>query len=140
MTFANYIPHINATLNSITAILLIAGYYNIRRGNRTIHRNIMLTATAVTAVFLVLYLTNWLVGQLKYFPGHGWAKTVYLIFLIIHETLAALNVPLVAFTLYYALTGNFRSHRKVAPWTLANWLFVSLSGVLIYWILFHVYA
>jgi putative membrane protein len=127
----------NACLNATAATLLTAGWLTIRARNRVLHRAFMLGAFALSSLFLVLYLIHHAqVGSLPY-QGEGWLRVVYFSLLIPHIILAAVIVPMALFTIYRAWTGRFALHRKVARWTLPLWLFVSVSGVAIYWMQYH---
>ena len=135
-----YMPPFQAAANTIATVLLSAGYYFIRSGNRAMHRNCMVTALVVSAVFLVSYLTyHHLVGYAP-FAGRGWIRPIYFTLLGSHIVLAGTIVPLVLLTVWFAATGNFKRHPWIARWTLPIWLYVSISGVVIYVLGFHVYA
>lgn len=132
-------PPFQAAANTIATVLLSAGYYFIRNGNRRLHRNCMVTALAVSAVFLVSYLTyHNLVGYAP-FAGQGWIRPLYFTLLGSHIVLAAVIVPLVLATVWFAARGNFNAHPRIARWTLPTWIYVSVSGVVIYILGFHVY-
>ena len=135
-----YMPPFQAAANSLSILLLGAGYYFIRSGNRSMHRNCMAAALAVSAIFLVSYLTyHNLVGYAP-FAGQGWIRPVYFTLLGSHIVLAAVIVPLVLMTVYFAARGNFERHPRIARWTLPTWLYVAVSGVVVYVLGFHVYA
>jgi putative membrane protein len=119
--------------------LLLTGYYFIRNANRNLHRLCMATALVVSAVFMVSYLTyHARVGYMP-FAGEGIIRPFYFTLLASHVILAALIVPLVLFTVFLAIRGNFSKHPRVARWTLPLWLYVSVSGVVIYLLGFHIY-
>ena len=108
------------------------GYINIRRGNRAVHKRLMLGATASSSCFLVGYITyHYFHGDTK-FPGQGWIRPVYFSILISHIGLSIVSLPLIFATLWYSLTGQFRAHRGVARWTFPLWLYVSVTGVLVF--------
>ncbi|UCE02801.1 MAG: DUF420 domain-containing protein [Candidatus Latescibacterota bacterium] len=133
------LPSVNAGLNSTCALLLIAGFICIKRQNATAHRRCMKAAVATSCLFLVSYLTyHFKVGSTS-FTGEGWIRPVYFTILFSHTILAAVIVPLVIITLWRALRSNFSRHRRIARWTLPLWFYVSLTGVVIYVLLYHVY-
>ena len=135
-----YLPHFQAALNTAATVLLGAGYYFIRNENRNLHRNCMAIALAVSAVFLISYLTyHARVGYLP-FAGQGIIRPFYFTLLASHVILAAVIVPLVLPTAFFAITGNFDKHPKFARWALPLWFYVSVSGVLIYFLGFHIYS
>ncbi len=127
----------NACLNATAACLLSAGWWSIRAGNKNLHRALMIGAFGLSSLFLVLYLVHHAqVGSLP-FQGRGPIRIVYFSLLIPHIVLAATIVPMALFTIYRAWTGRFAQHRRIARWTLPIWLFVSVSGVAIYWMQYH---
>jgi putative membrane protein len=131
------LPAINATLNATSALLLIAGYRFIRRGRRSAHQACMLSALGVSALFLVTYvLHHYQAGSVR-FVGPSWLKLVYLSILGPHIVLAAAIVPLALFTVSYAWRGELARHRRWARWTFPLWLYVSVSGVAVYFLLYH---
>ncbi len=133
----NHLPTVNAFLNTASAVLLVCGYISIRKGKVKAHRAFMIGAMAASALFFASYLLyHAQVGATK-FAGTGWIRPVYFAILISHTLLAAAIVPMALITLYRALRGNFQSHRSIARWTLPFWLYVSVTGVLIYLMLYH---
>ncbi len=134
-----YLPHFQAVLNTLSAILLVMGYTFIRSGNRDAHRLCMVAALIVSTVFLASYLTYH--AQVGYLPftGQGIIRPFYFTILASHVILAAVMVPMVLVTVTFALLGNFSKHPRVARWTLPVWLYVSVTGVLVYLLAFHVY-
>ena len=129
------LPAANALFNSLSAVCLILGYINIRRRNRVVHMRFMLSATVFSALFLVSYITyHYFHGDTK-FPGHGWIRPVYFFILITHISLSLVALPLILGTLWWALRSQFRFHRKIARWTLPVWLYVSITGVIVYFVL-----
>lgn len=135
-----WLPHFQALLNSTATLLLLTGYYFIRNSNRNLHRLCMSMALAVSAIFMVSYLTyHARVGYMP-FAGEGIIRPFYFTLLASHVILAALIVPLVLFTVFLAIRGNFSRHPLVARWTLPLWLYVSVSGVVIYLLGFHIYT
>jgi putative membrane protein len=130
---------LNAILNSIAALLLVAGFVFIKRKNITAHRACMISALIVSAAFLTSYLLYHLhVGDVR-FSGTGWIRPVYFAILIPHIILAGVIVPLALATLYFALRGRFPSHRRIARWTWPLWIYVSVTGVVIYVMLYRLY-
>ena len=134
-----YMPPFQAAANTIATVLLFAGYYFIRSGERGMHRNCMITALVVSAIFLVSYLTYHNMVGYAPFAGQGWIRWFYFPLLASHIVLAAVIVPLVLLTVWFAARGNFTRHPWIARWTLPTWLFVSISGVVIYVLGFIIY-
>ena len=131
------LPHLNAALNSTSGVLLVGGYVFIRRGNPGLHRACMVAACITSTAFLVSYLVyHYQVGS-RPFTGEGWVRPVYFAILISHIVLAAAIVPLVALTLVRAWKERFEAHRRVARWTLPLWLYVSVTGVIVYLMLYQ---
>jgi len=126
------LPHLNGALNSLTAIFLIIGYVFIKNKNIKWHRLSMLSAFGMGSVFLVSYVLYHLTNASTIFGGAGVVKLVYYILLITHIFLAAIVVPFVLYAVYFALTGQIERHKKIVKWTLPIWLYVSISGVLVY--------
>ena len=130
------LPTLNAILNGTCAVLLVTGFVLIRRRLITAHRACMGTAFALSVAFLVSYLVyHAQVGSVP-FRGQGWVRPVYFAILISHTILAALVPPLAVTTVVLALRGNFVRHRRLARWTLPVWLYVSITGVVVYWMLY----
>lgn len=133
-------PVLNAGLNGVSAVLLTTGRVLIRRKHVNLHRACMIAAVATSTVFLASYLYYHAhVGSVR-FPGQGWVRPVYFGLLISHTVLAAAVVPLVLLTLTAALRGRFERHRRIARWTYPIWLYVSITGVLVYLILYRIYG
>jgi len=131
------LPTLNAALNTASAVLLLAGWRLIRHGRRDAHRRAMLLALATSTLFLVSYLAyHFEVGSVR-FTGQGPIRRVYFVILVSHTVLAAAIVPLVLVTLRRALRGRFDAHRALARYTLPLWLWVSVSGVVVYWMLYR---
>jgi putative membrane protein len=139
MTAATILPHVNAVLNALSTILLLIGFFFIRSGNREIHRKFMIAAIIVSAIFLASYLAYHFMAPIFRFPGTGWTIPAYYTLLVSHVILAVIVTPMVLMTAWRALNGRFESHRAMARWTLPIWLYVTVTGVLIYVILYHVY-
>ena len=133
------LPHLNAALNAASGLLLVAGLYFIFRGNVRAHRASMLSALAVSGLFLVSYVTYHAQYGSVRFTGQGAVRAVYFFILVTHIILAAAIVPLVAVTVTRALRGDFARHRRVARWTYPLWLYVSVTGVVVYFMLYHLY-
>jgi len=131
------LPALNAALNASSALLLVAGYVFIRRRRISAHRACMLAAAAVSTAFLASYIVYHSLAGSRPFTGQGWVRTVYFPVLITHIILAAGMVPFVLTTLYRALTGDFVRHARLARFTLPVWLYVSVSGVAVYWMLYR---
>ncbi len=131
------LPSVNAALNSASALLLIAGYLFIRNKRVLAHKACMLAAFTTSSLFLLSYLVyHYNVGSVP-FRGQGWIRTVYFAILISHTVLAVLIVPLVLITLTRALKESFERHKRIARWTLPLWLYVSVTGVIVYWMLYR---
>jgi len=131
------LPTVNAALNSLSAVFLFAGFLFIRSRNRSAHRLCMLAACACSTLFLISYLFyHYQVGSVP-FKGAGAIRVVYFAILISHTTLAAAVVPLALITLSRALRERFDAHRRIARWTLPIWLYVSVTGVIVYAMLYR---
>ena len=126
------LPHINATLNGLSALVLCIGYYFIQRGERSKHRACMILALAISSAFLVTYLIYKANSGFAKFGGEGLIRPIYFTILIVHVLGAIAIVPLVPMTVYRALKGQFDQHRKIARWTFPIWFFVGISGVVVY--------
>jgi putative membrane protein len=130
------LPSLNAFLNGLAALLLFSGFLFIRRKNVAAHRACMLSAVLVSTAFLISYLVyHYHVGSIAY-RGQGWSRIFYFAILLTHTVLAAAIVPLVLVTLVRALRGRFERHARIARWTLPIWIYVSITGVLIYLMLY----
>jgi len=133
------LPPLNAFLNATSAVLLVAGYRFIRQRNVRAHRACMIAAFTVSVLFLLSYLTyHYHVGTTR-FPQQGWVRLVYFAILISHTALAALVPFLALITLFRALKEQFLRHKWIARWTLPIWLYVSVTGVVVYLMLYHLY-
>lgn len=133
-------PALNAVLNATSAVLLSTGYLMIRRGRILAHKSCMVAAFASSTVFLISYLLyHAKVGSVP-FRGQGWVRPAYFTLLASHTVLAAAIVPLALITLSRALREQFDRHKRIARWTLPLWLYVSVTGVVVYFLLYHVYA
>lgn len=130
------LPALNATLNATASVLLVTGYIMIRRGERAKHRACMIAALVVTTMFLTSYVIYHLqVGSVP-FQGEGWIRSIYFAVLVPHVILAIAIVPLVIMTVSRALSARFDKHRRIARWTLPLWLYVSVTGVIVYLMLY----
>jgi putative membrane protein len=133
------LPALNATLNGISAIFLATGYVLIRRGDRVNHQRAMLGALGTSALFLVSYVIYHANVGSKPFPGEGPIRAVYLSILATHIVLAALILPMALITAARGLRGRFDRHVRLARWTLPLWMYVSVTGVVIYVMLYQLY-
>jgi len=133
-------PALNATLNGASAILITTGRALIARKQIRLHRACMIAAVATSSVFLVSYLYYHAHVGSVHFPGHGWARRVYFTILISHTMLAAATVPLVVLSLSYGLRSRFDRHRRISRWTFPVWLYVSITGVIVYIMLYQIYG
>lgn len=134
------LPHLNAALNATSGALLLAGFYFIRRRNVPAHRACMVAALLVSGLFLVSYVVyHYNYGSVR-FTGQGAIRTLYFAVLVTHVILAAAIVPLVVLTVRRALRGDFARHRKIARWTYPLWLYVSVTGVVVYLMLYQLYT
>ena len=131
------LPTVNATLNTISAVLLTIGFLMIRRRKIVAHKNCMIAAFVVSGLFLTSYLIYHYHAGSTPFEGSGWIRFVYFTVLIPHIILAASILPLALITLYFALRKRFTKHRRIARWTLPIWLYVSVTGIIVYWMLYH---
>lgn len=131
------LPTVNATLNAIAAVLLICGFVMIKRGRIQTHRRFMLSAFATSALFLVSYVIYHANVGSKPFEGQGTIRVVYFAILISHVVLAAVILPMALITLTHALRERFERHVPIARWTLPIWLYVSVTGVIVYLMLYR---
>jgi uncharacterized membrane protein YozB (DUF420 family) len=139
------LPAVNATLNGLSAIFLAFGFYFIKRGHKIAHRNCMITAFCTSVIFLACYLTYHISLAVVLHQGPtrflnpAWFRPIYLMILITHTILAAAIVPLVLLTLNRARKQNFEAHKKIARWTWPLWMYVSVTGVVIYLLLYQIF-
>lgn len=139
MSYAD-LPALNATLNGVSALLLTAGYSAIRAKRIALHRAFMISAFACSTLFLVSYVTyHWTMDSPRY-PGTGFWRGAYLTMLISHIILAAALAPLAVTVLLFAATGWFDRHRRLARWTFPIWIYVSVTGVAVYLVIYQVYG
>ena len=137
----SFLPTLNAILNATSGILITAGFFFIRRRRVASHRACMIGAVTSSTLFLISYLV-YHVGfkaGVTHFTGTGWVRPIYFTILISHTILAVIIVPFVVVTLSRALRGRFIQHRKIARWTFPMWLYVSVTGVIVYLMLYHLY-
>jgi uncharacterized membrane protein YozB (DUF420 family) len=133
------LPGLNALLNTLAAVLIVLGYRAVRRGEIETHRAFMLSASVTSALFLVSYLTyHAQVGSVR-FTAQGLPRTIYFAVLLSHTVLAAVTLPLVLRTLYLGWKRHDDRHRRIARWTLPIWLYVSVTGVVVYLMLYRLY-
>jgi putative membrane protein len=137
MTLADVLPTVNAGLNALAFLLLALGWRAIRRGDRDRHRALMLAAVSASALFLVGYLTRVALTGTHRFPGEGALRALYLAVLASHTVLAVLAAPMVLRTLFLGLRGRFPEHRRIARVTAPIWAYVSVTGVVVYLMLYH---
>ena len=139
------LPAVNATLNGLSAIFLTLGFISIKRGNKIAHRNCMISAFGTSVIFLGCYLTyhTWLAVVLHQgptrFENPAWFRPIYLTILTTHTVLAAAIVPLILITLNRARKQQFEAHKKIARWTWPLWMYVSVTGVVIYLLLYQIF-
>ena len=139
------LPAVNATLNGLSGIFLAAGFVFIKRGNKIAHRNCMISAFCTSVVFLACYLTyhTWLAVVLHQGPTKFlsplWFRPIYLVILGTHTILAIAIVPMILITLWRAKKERFESHKKIARWTWPLWMYVSVTGVIVYFLLYRIF-
>jgi uncharacterized membrane protein YozB (DUF420 family) len=134
------LPAVNGALNGLSAIFLFAGWVFIRKKNRRAHRNCMISAFATSVIFLICYLTYHIfVHHVTRFQNPAWFRPVYLAILLTHTVLAVVIVPLVLMTLNRAFKERFELHKKIARWTWPLWMCVSVTGVVVYLILYQIF-
>ena len=139
-SFVANLPTLNATLNSLSAILLTCGFVAIRRKHVHVHRSCMLSAFGVSILFLISYVIYHAQAGSTPFPGRGWLRPLYFTILISHVILAIVILPMAIMTLRRALGGRFEEHRRIARWTWPVWMYVSVTGVVVYVLLYHIAA
>ena len=138
MTIAD-LPAVNASLNALAALLLVSGWVLVRRRRFDTHRRVMLAAFSTSVLFLVSYVTYHANAGSRPFPGQGTIRAVYFVILLTHIVLAAAIVPLAIVTLSRGLSRRYDAHRRIARWTLPIWLYVSVTGVAVYLMLYRMY-
>jgi uncharacterized membrane protein YozB (DUF420 family) len=140
MNTANTLPHVTAALNAVALGFLLTGYVLIRTGRREQHRKAMLAAVAASGLFLAFYIVYHFTAPIFVFRGTGAVRPIYYALLISHVALAALVTPMVLLTVWRGLTGVFPRHKRLARWTFPLWTYVSVSGIVVYAMLYHVYT
>jgi putative membrane protein len=134
-------PALNATLNGVSAVLLACGYVAIRSRKIQLHKKLMISAFAVSCAFLVSYVIYHIrIREVIHFQGQGWIRPVYFTLLTSHTILAIVIVPMILITLRRAWLGRFDKHRVIARWTLPLWFYVSVTGVIVYFMVYQIYA
>ena len=134
---ATDLPTLNAALNTLGAVLLLLGYRAVKAGAHQRHRRLMSAALVTSALFLTSYLIyHYLVGSVPY-PRHDWTRPVYFAVLIPHVILAAVMVPFILKAVWHAWRGQFDRHKRLTRWVWPVWMFVSVSGVVVYWMLYR---
>lgn len=136
----NFLAPVNAGLNLTATVALTAGWVLIRRGRRDAHKRAMLTAVGASTLFLVFYVTRFYLTGTHEFAGEGIARTIYLSILFSHMVLAVIVVPLVLRLLYLAFQEREDEHRRLARWTFPVWMYVSVTGIVVYLLLYQVYG
>jgi putative membrane protein len=128
----SFLPALDAILNGCASVALLMGYRFIRARRIAAHRRAMIIAFAFSTVFLVCYIGNYALHGESHYPGHSLARIIYLVILVSHVLLSMVALPLVLVTFFFSLTGRIPTHRKVASWTFPIWLYVSVTGVIVY--------
>ena len=136
----SFLPPFYAFINFLTAVVLIIGYVGVKNGSVKIHRAAMLTAFGLSAIFLVSYVVYHTFGQRTIYGGEGLLKSIYYFILITHIILAIIIVPLVLLSVYYGITNQLVRHRRISRWTFPIWLYVAVTGVLVYLLISPYYA
>ncbi|MGB0697403.1 MAG: DUF420 domain-containing protein [Rhodospirillaceae bacterium] len=139
METATVLPHVNAALNAISTVLICAGFTLVRAGRHDLHRKVMIAAVVVSAAFLASYLVYHFTAPIFVFPGEGSARIFYYFILITHVILATVVTPLIIIVALRAFKGRFDRHKAMARWVLPIWLYVTVTGVVIYYMLYHLY-
>lgn len=137
MDAAEALPRMLAGLNTVSATLLVTALVAIKQGLRERHKRLMVVNLGVSALFLVVYVTQQVLVGHRRFPGDDWVRTVFLWILTTHTILAVTLVPLVLRTFYLGFKERFAEHKKIARWTFPIWLYISVTGVVIYWMNHH---
>ena len=135
----NDLPAVNACLNGLASLFLMAGYFFIKRGDRTAHRNCMIGALTASTLFLASYLYYHFHAGRTVFKDPAWFRPIYLTLLLTHTILAVAIVPMILVTVSRAAKARFEMHKKIARWTWPLWMYVSVTGVLIYFLLYQIF-
>ena len=134
------LPPVNASLNGLSAIFLTLGFIFIKRGNKIVHRNCMISAFCTSTIFLGCYLTyHLMVKAITIFHDPAWFRPIYLVILFSHVILAIVIVPMILITLWRAKKERFELHKKIARWTWPLWMYVSVTGVIVYLLLYQIF-
>lgn len=133
--YFSFLPKVNATLNSIATILLLAAGWAVKEKKFDLHKKLMLSAVGVSVLFLLSYVIYHATSESTVFGGEGTIRTIYLFILLTHIVLAIAIVPLILITLSRALSQKFDKHKKIARWTLPLWLYVTITGVIVYFMI-----
>jgi putative membrane protein len=136
----SFLPPVYATINGITAVLLVTAVWAIKNKKRALHENLMKACILLSASFLVMYVLYHMTSDSTPYGGEGAIRYVYFFILISHILLSVVIIPLVLFTYVRAISGNFESHRKLAKFTFPTWLYVAVTGVLVYWMISPYYV
>ncbi|MFD2572275.1 DUF420 domain-containing protein [Spirosoma soli] len=131
-SWTTYLPHINGVINSLTSVLLLVGLYFIRQKNVEAHKRAMLTAFSLGSVFLVSYVLYHLTNESTPFGGQGWIRPVYYFLLVSHIVLSVVVVWFVLRAVYFAISGQIGKHKQTVKWAYPIWLYVSITGVIVY--------
>lgn len=132
-------PAINASLNGLSSVFLLMGYVMIKKGRQIAHRNCMIAAFSTSVIFLACYLTyHYLAGSTR-FVEPQWFRPIYLVILLTHTVLAVVIVPLIALSFHRALKARYELHKKISRWTWPLWMYVSITGVVIYLLLYQIF-
>lgn len=144
MTLVQVLPHLTAGLNALAGLLSLIAVLLVKAGNREAHRQVMTAAVIVSGLFLATYLLHHFLHPLFQFRGEGWVRPVYFALLFSHVLLAVVVTPMIVLTFIRGrkawVSGDFSRHRALARWTFPIWFYVSLSGIVVYWLLYHVYV
>jgi uncharacterized membrane protein YozB (DUF420 family) len=144
MTLVEILPHVTAGLNALAGVLILIGLILIKSGDRVAHKKVMSSAMVVSALFLAAYLLHHFLHPLHAFPGEGMIRPIYFTLLVSHVLLAVAVTPMVIITFLRGrralATGDTAKHRALARWTFPIWLYVSVTGIIVYWLLYHVYV
>lgn len=131
----SFLPLIYSFINGLTAVLLVIAVIQIKKGNRKAHENLMKTNMVLSAIFLVMYILYHITSDPTEFGGTGWIRYIYYFILISHIVLSVTVTPLVLFTFWRGWTGDFERHRKIAKITFPVWLYIAVTGVIVYWMI-----
>lgn len=134
-SWTSYLPHLNAVINSLTSILLLLGLFLIKKGNVQAHKRVMLTAFGLGSLFLVCYILYHITHESTPFGGQGWIRPVYYFLLVSHIVLSIVVVWFVLRAVYFALTGQILRHKRTVKYTFPIWLYVSVTGVVVYFLI-----